>query len=422
EAEMAALLTALDGRFVRPGPAGAPTRGRADVLPTGRNLYSVDGRGVPTRAAWTLGRASAEELVRAYTQEHGRYPRRIALSAWGTANMRTGGDDIAQALALLGAAPTWDAASHRVSGFEIIPTGELRRARVDVVFRVSGFFRDAFPSQMDLIESAARAVAALDEPSDVNPLKERLEGETLSPTVFGAAPQSYGAGLRQRIERGDWETRGDLAEAFLGASAFAYGAGREGEAMGAALRASLAASDAVAHNQDHREGDLLETTDFAEFEGGLAASIETLKGAPVPIFHMDHSDTEAPRARTLEAEIALILRGRATSPRWIAAMRRHGHRGAQELAITTTALLAFAATTHAVADHQFEALHEAYLIDPDVRDWLGDVNPDARAEIASRLDEAIRRGLWHPRRNSAADHVAALSTKGQAHTKDQTHV
>ncbi len=410
-AETAALMTALDGRFVRPGPAGAPTRGRADVLPTGRNLYSVDGRSVPTRAAWALGRASAEELVRAYAQDHGRYPRRIAMSAWGTANMRTGGDDIAQALALMGAQPTWDAASHRVAGFDIIPTGALKRARVDVVFRVSGFFRDAFPAQMDLIESAARAIALLDEPADVNPLKERLDGDTLSPTVFGSAPQAYGAGLRQRIERGDWTTRGDLGDAFLGASAFAYGAGREGEDAMDALRASLGASDAVAHNQDHREGDLLETTDFAEFEGGLAASIETLKGAAVPVFHMDHSDLQRPQARTLEAEIALIIRGRATSPRWIAAMQRHGHRGAQELAITATALLAFAATTDAVADHQFEALHEAYLVDPSVRDWLSDVNPDARREIAARLDEAIRRNLWRPRRNSAADHVAGLAQK-----------
>ena len=408
-AETAALLTALDGRFVRPGPAGAPTRGRADVLPTGRNLYSVDGRAVPTRAAWGLGRASAEELVLAYAQEHGAYPRRIAMSAWGTANMRTGGDDVAQALALMGARPTWDAVSHRVSGFEIVPCSELRRARVDVVFRVSGFFRDAFPAQMDLIESAARAIAALDEPADVNPLKDRFDGETLSPTVFGSAPQAYGAGLRQRIVQGDWETRGDLGEAFLAASGFAYGAGREGEDAHAALMASLAASDAVAHNQDHREGDILETTDFAEFEGGLAAAIESLRGQAVPVFHMDHADPAHPRARKLEAEIALVLRGRATSPRWIAAMRRHGHRGAQELAITATALLAFAATTDAVADHQFEALHEAYMVDADVRDWLGQANPDALAEIAARLDEAIRRGLWHPRRNSAADHVAALA-------------
>ncbi len=288
KAETTALLAGLDGRAVAPGPSGAPSRGRPDVLPTGRNFYSVDPRAIPTPAAWQLGWHSAGLVVERYAQEHGNYPARLALSAWGTANMRTGGDDIAQAMALIGARPTWEGASGRVSGFEILPHSVLDRPRVDVTLRISGFFRDAFPGLIDLFDSAVRAVAALDEPETVNPLAARvaadraaLEGAGITPDeasrragyrIFGSKPGAYGAGLQTLIDERIWQSEADLADAYLGWSQWAYGAGSEGHAERGLFEARLADADAVLHNQDNREHDLLDSDDYYQFEGGLAVA------------------------------------------------------------------------------------------------------------------------------------------------------
>ena len=411
--ELAGLLTALDGRFIPPGPSGAPTRGRIDVLPTGRNFHSVDTRAVPTEAAWSLGQASAERLVLQYRQDHGAWPKRIALSAWGTANMRTGGDDVAQALALIGVRPVWDAASRRVTGFEILTLAELKRPRVDIVFRISGFFRDAFPTQIDLLDSAVRAVAARDEPDEANPVRERLRAEdaggadeTRLFSIFGAEPGAYGAGLKRLVEQGAWDNRSDLAEAYLDGGSHAFGAGRD-QAARARFAELLASVDAVAHNQDSREFDLLDTGDMFEFEGGLACAVEHLSGTPPAVYHNDHSGVR-PVIRRLEHELALIVRGRAANPKWISGMRRHGYRGAAELAATVSALLGFSATTGLVSDSHFEALFEAYLVDPEIRGFLADKNPAALRDIAARFAEAIRRGLWRPRRNSAGPFLDEL--------------
>ncbi|HEX3411577.1 MAG TPA: cobaltochelatase subunit CobN, partial [Stellaceae bacterium] len=302
-AEIAGLLAGLDGRFVPPGPSGAPSRGRPEVLPTGRNFYSVDTRAVPTQAAWQLGWKSAALLVERHTQEYGDYPARVALSAWGTANMRTGGDDIAQAMALLGTRPVWERWSGRVTGFEILPASVLDRPRVDVTLRVSGFFRDAFPGLIDLFDSAARAVAALDEPPSLNPLAERvaadrrmLEGQGVPPQeadrragyrVFGSKPGAYGAGLQVMIDERIWDDEADLAEAYLGWSGYAYGAGCEGRGERAMLEARLAATDAVLHNQDNREHDLLDSDDYYQFEGGLALVVRRLSGRAPAVWHND---------------------------------------------------------------------------------------------------------------------------------------
>src|SRR5580698_5067816 len=201
-AESLGLLRALGGQFVPPGPAGAPARGRLDVLPTGRNLYAIDPRSAPTRNAWEIGRRAAEKIVKRYAQDHGEWPKRIVLDLWGSATMRTGGDDLAQAFALIGCRPTWDAASTRVSGFEVLPLAMLGRPRVDVTLRISGLFRDVFPSQIALFSAAVRDVAALEESADENPLAG-IEGASLA-RVFGAAPGSYGVGLGRRIAEGQW--------------------------------------------------------------------------------------------------------------------------------------------------------------------------------------------------------------------------
>ncbi len=423
--EIAGLLAGLDGRFVAPGPSGAPTRGRPDVLPTGRNFYSVDCRVVPTPAAWQLGWRSAMQLVERHRQEHGDWPRAVALSAWGTANMRTGGDDIAQALALMGARPTWDAASRRVTGFEILPLDLLDRPRVDVTLRVSGFFRDAFPGQIDLVDSAARAVAALDEPPDRNPLADRVARDAArlvaqgldaararrraGHRVFGSKPGAYGAGLQALIDERGWRGDADFARAYLAWGGYAYGAGAEGEAAHGLLESRLATAEAVLHNQDNREHDLLDSDDYYQFEGGLAAAVRHFSGRQPALYHNDHSRPERPVVRTLADEIGRVVRARAANPKWIAGVMRHGYKGAFEMAATVDYLFAFAATARVVADHHFDAVFDAYLGDERVLDFLRRSNPAAAREMAERLIEACERGLWRPRANSARARLAAVA-------------
>ncbi|ASP32689.1 cobaltochelatase subunit CobN [Labrenzia sp. VG12] len=425
--ETQAILTALSGGFVEPGPSGAPSRGRPDVLPTGKNFYSVDVRAVPTETAWRLGWQSASLVADRYFQEEGDWPTSLVLTCWGTANMRTGGDDIAQALALIGAKPVWEQASGRVTGFEILKLSELGRPRIDVTLRVSGFFRDAFPHQMDLFDSAVRAVGALEEPAEANPVAARMraEAERLRAEgfdaetakqragfrVFGSKPGAYGAGLQALIDEGIWQERGDFAEAFLTWGGYAYGGGAEGAGARTELENRLGAVDAVLHNQDNREHDLLDSDDYYQFEGGLAATVETLKGEAPRIYHNDHSRPERPVVRSLSEEIGRVVRGRAANPKWIRGVMRHGYKGAFEMVATLDYLFAFAATTRTVGDHHFDQLYEAYLDNPEVLEFLQDANPAGLREMLDRFLETIDRGLWTPRRNSTHAALADLKTK-----------
>ena len=425
EAEIAAMLSGLDGRFVAPGPSGAPTRGRLDVLPTGRNFYSVDVRALPTPAAWHLGWKSASLLVERHMQEHGEWPRTMGLSAWGTANMRTGGDDIAQALALMGARPRWDTASRRVIGFEILPVSLLGRPRVDVMLRVSGFFRDAFPGLIDLVDAVARDIAALDEPAADNPLAMRVAADSAALIaqgmaagdarrragfrVFGSKPGAYGAGLQALIDERGWQTDGDLARAYVAWGGYAYGQGAEGVAEHGLFERRLGAIEAVVHNQDNREHDLLDSDDYYQFEGGMVAAVHHASGARPAVYHNDHSRPESPKIRTLDEEIARVVRARVVNPKWIAGVMRHGYKGAFEMAATVDYMFAFAATARAVKDHHFDAVYDAYMRDEKVRDFLEKANPAALRDMAERLLEAQERGLWRPRLNTAHVHLAKLA-------------
>ncbi|WDZ78654.1 cobaltochelatase subunit CobN [Ensifer adhaerens] len=429
-AEMAGFLTGLDGRFVAPGPSGAPTRGRPDVLPTGRNFYSVDSRSVPTPAAYELGKKSAELLIRRYLQDHGEWPSSFGLTAWGTANMRTGGDDIAQALALIGARPTWDMVSRRVMGYEIVPLAVLGRPRVDVTLRISGFFRDAFPDQIALFDKAIRAVGALEEDDADNMIAARMRAEArrleaegveaqeaarrASYRVFGAKPGAYGAGLQALIDEKGWESKADLAEAYLTWGAYAYGAGEEGKAERDLFEERLRTIEAVVQNQDNREHDLLDSDDYYQFEGGMSAAAEHLGGNRPAIYHNDHSRPEKPVIRSLEEEIGRVVRARVVNPKWIDGVMRHGYKGAFEIAATVDYMFAFAATTGAVRDHHFEAAYQAFVVDERVADFLRDRNPAAFAELAERLLEAIDRSLWTPRSNSARFELSGI---GKAETR-----
>ncbi len=425
--EIANLLAGLNGNFVPPGPSGAPTRGRLDVLPTGKNFYSVDNRAIPTPTAWTLGQKSAENMLIRHFQDHGTYPKAMGLSVWGTSNMRTGGDDIAQALALIGVKPKWDHASWRVTGYEIIPLPKLARPRIDITLRISGFFRDAFPTQIELFDKAIRDVGTLDEPEADNPIAARMRQETselvksgLDQTeavrlagfrIFGAKPGAYGAGLQALIDEKLWAERSDLAAAYITWGSYAYGKDATGERDEASFSRRLKRIEAVVHNQDNREHDLLDSDDYYQFEGGMTAAVEQTSGTRPLVYHNDHSRPEKPVTRTLEEEIGRVMRSRVTNPKWINGVRRHGYKGAFEIAATVDYMFAFAATTGAVKSHHFELAYDAFINDADVRQFIKDNNPHALKEIAERFNEALTRNLWTPKSNSAYNELERLMEK-----------
>jgi cobaltochelatase CobN len=400
--ERAGLLAALDGRRVAPGPAGAPSRGRPDVLPTGRNLTSIDPRAIPTRTADAIGRRAAAEVVRRYLQDHGDHPRALVIDLWASASLRTGGDDLAQALAYLGVQPVWDESSRRVTGIEVMPLATLDRPRIDVTLRISGLFRDIFESQIALFDLAVRKVAALDEDDADNPLATAgRRGDDLS-RVFGGAPGSYGAQAADVALDGQWQTREDLGTAYLCAVTHAYGGG-DALRPSDGFRASVSNADLLVHPQDDRERDVLDGDGVADYAGGFAAAAAMLGNTP-ELYHLDTSQPAAPRARRLAEEIARVVRGRLANPRWIAGMLEHGHRGVAEIAQGVDALYAFAATAE-VPGHLFDATHAALIADESVLAAMLERNPQAAAAISARLRDALERGLWATRRNSVASEL-----------------
>jgi cobaltochelatase CobN len=408
--ELYQLCRGLSGRFVPPGPSGAPSRGRPDVLPTGRNFFSVDTRMIPTPTAWALGEKSAALLVERFVQDNGDYPRSIGLSVWGTATMRTGGDDIAQAFALLGVRPQWAEGSFRVTDFEVLPGKRLDRPRVDVTLRVSGFFRDAFANVMQMFDAAVQRVAELDEPEEINPIRARIQRETAELQargldaasarqqagfrVFGAKPGAYGAGLQGLIDSRDWQDDADLANAYLSWGGYAYGQKVYGAEDRDGFARRLAQIQAVVQNQDNREHDLLDSDDYYQFHGGMSAAVRHLSGRQPAMLFGDHSNPQAPKVRNLAEEISRVMRARVTNPKWIDGVKRHGYKGAFEMAATVDYLFAFDATTGVVRDDQYASLTDAYLGDPSTREFLQRHNPDALLDISERLLEAIQRGLW----------------------------
>ncbi len=406
-AERAALLMALDGRHVPPGPSGAPSRGRQDVLPTGRNLFTADPRHLPTATAMDLGRLAADEVVRAYLQDHGDYPRAVVIDLWGSATLRTGGEEIAQGLHLMGCRPIWDVASGRVTGIEVLPPAAIGRPRVDVTWRISGLFRDVFPAQLALLDAAARAVAAREDEADDNPLAVSVRAGGTVARIFGSAPGSYGAGIEDHLASGRFTDRAELGRAYLDATAFAYG-GPDGTASpsGDAFAHRIADADALIHGADDPGRDLLDGGEDVAFMGGFAAAAFTL-GRAADLVVLDTSDPHRPRARRLRDALARIVHGRV-SRRFIAGQMRHGPRGASEFTETVDRLIGFAETTHDVPGDLLDQLHAAYLGDPDVRAFLLRENPAAAQAMAARFEDARRRGLWHPRRNDLDGDLTAL--------------
>jgi cobaltochelatase CobN len=393
-AERQALLDALDGRRIDAGPSGSPYRGRGDVLPTGRNLFTTDPRAVPTRAAYAQGVRLADELVRRHLQDEGDWPRGLVVDLWGSATMRTAGEEFAMALHLLGCRPVWDAGSERVSGVEVLPIAELDRPRLDVTLRVSGLFRDVFPTLSTLFGQAVRALAARDEAPDWNP----YAGHAATARVYGPAPGSFGLGMGAALSDYGDEGRHAAGDAWLAASSWALDAGdARHDAEG--LRNRVAAAEAFVHLQDLPETDLLLAEDYAAHEAGFAAA-QAITGGRAALWHLDATDPARPRARQLPEEIARVVHARAANPRWIAGMRAHGFRGGAEIAATLEHMAAFAHLAGAVAPHLFDLYHEATLGDPEVTRFLQEANPQALEAMRARFRALLDAGLWVSRSNS----------------------
>ncbi|MEV5398889.1 cobaltochelatase subunit CobN [Streptomyces cellulosae] len=400
--EIGHILRALDGGYVPAGPSGSPTRGLVNVLPTGRNFYSVDPKAIPSRLSWEVGQSLADSLVQRYLQDTGAYPTSVGLTVWGTSAMRTQGDDIAEILALLGCRPVWDDASRRVTGFEVVPLEELGRPRIDVTVRISGFFRDAFPHVVGLIDDAVRAVAELDEPASQNFVKAHADEDTAehgdrrraTVRIFGSKPGAYGAGLLPLIDARNWRSDADLAEVYAVWGGYAYGRGLDGRAARGDMETAFRRIAVAAKNVDTREHDLVDADDYFQYHGGMVAMVRHLTGASPEAYVGDSATPDQVRTRTLGEETHRVFRARVVNPRWMAAMRRHGYKGAFEMAATVDYLFGYDATAGVVDDWMYEKLSAEYVFSPENRDFMKKSNPWALRGITERLLEAADRGLW----------------------------
>ncbi len=400
--EIDQVLRALEGRFIAAGPSGSPLRGLVNVLPTGRNFYSVDPKAVPSRLAWETGVAMADSLLTRYRTDHGDWPRSVGLSVWGTSAMRTSGDDIAEVLALLGVRPVWDDASRRVVDLEAIGLDELGRPRIDVTVRISGFFRDAFPHVVTMLDDAVRLVAGLDEPVEQNyvrahsqaDLAEHGDERRSTTRIFGSKPGTYGAGLLQLIDSRNWRDDADLAEVYTAWGGFAYGRGLDGRPAADDMSMQYRRIVVAAKNTDCREHDIADSDDYFQYHGGMVATVRALTGQAPVAYIGDNTRPEAVRTRTLSEETARVFRSRVVNPRWMAAMRRHGYKGAFEMAATVDYLFGYDATAGVLADWMYEQLTEKYVLDQENRKFLDESNPWALHGMAERLLEAVGRGMW----------------------------
>ena len=400
--EITNTLHALDGGYVPAGPSGSPLRGLVNVLPTGRNFYSVDPKAIPSRLAYQTGQAMAESLLRRHLDETGIYPPSVGLSVWGTSAMRTSGDDIGEVLALLGVVPVWDAASRRVTGLEPIPLAELGRPRIDVTVRISGFFRDAFPHVLAMLDDAVRLVADLDEPPEQNfvrahahrDLADHGDQRRATTRIFGSKPGAYGAGILPLMEAGNWRNDADLAEVYTAWGGFAYGRDLDGIPARRDMETNYRRIAVAAKNIDTVEHDIADSDDYYQYHGGMVATVRALTGAEPKAYVGDSTTPDAVRTRSLTEETARVFRARVVNPRWIGAMQRHGYKGAFELAATVDYLYGFDATAGVVTDGMYAQLAESYVLDKQNQDFMKHANPWALRGIIEKLNEAADRGLW----------------------------
>jgi len=410
--ELSSVLCASDGGYVSPGPSGAPTRGMADILPTGRNFYSVDPQAIPSQAAWKVGVAQADALLKRYLADEGRYPESLGIVIWGCPTMRTKGDDIAEILSLMGVRPVWEEKSGRVRDLELIPMEELKRPRVDVTLRISGFFRDAFPNIVDLVDKAVELVAGQKEPPEQNYLAKHVAADVLEKTaagidedqarieatyrIFGCRPGAYGAGVSDAIDSKNWKSELDLAEIYVKWGGYAYGKKNYGVTVPDEFRKRLSRLDLTVKNEDTREYDMLDGDDFYSYHGGMIAAVKALKGELPRSYCGDSSDPDRVKTRSTVEETKHIFRARILNPKWIESMKRHGYKGAGDISRMVDIAFGWDATAEVLEDWMYEELANKYALDKEMQDWLKDVNPHALQNITERLLEAVERGMWQP--------------------------
>jgi cobaltochelatase CobN len=400
--EMGNLLRGLEGGYVPAGPSGSPTRGMVNVLPTGRNFYSVDPKALPSALSWEVGQGLADDLLRRYLEEEGRYPETVGIVVWGTAAMRTQGDDIAEILALLGVRPVWNEESRRVTGLETISLEELGRPRIDVTVRISGFFRDAFPNLIALVDEAVRTVDALDEPDEMNFVKkhaneEKKEGaddRRATTRIFGSKPGAYGAGLLPLMDARNWRSDEDLAEVYAVWGGYAYGKGLDGVEARGEMEANLRRTEVAVKNIDNREHDLFDSDDYFQYHGGMIAAVRVLTGRDPKAYIGDSADPSRVKTRDLSEEARRVFRSRVANPKWIEAMQHHGYKGAFELSATVDYLFGYDATANVVEDWMYRDVTRKYVLDEEVREFMQESNPWALRAVSERLLEAAERGLW----------------------------
>ncbi|MGH8907481.1 MAG: cobaltochelatase subunit CobN, partial [Egibacteraceae bacterium] len=402
EREIARLLDGLAGRYIPAGPSGSPTRGRVDVLPTGKNFYSVDPKGLPSELSWAVGQRLATDLCERYRRETGEWPSSIGIIVWGTSAMRTHGDDISEILALLGVRPVWRPETRRVTGLELISLEELGRPRVDVTVRISGFFRDAFPNLVQLIDDAVALVAGLQEPAAGNPIAAHVRADLAAGVdarratarVFGSKPGAYGAGLLPLIDARNWQTDADLAEVYATWGGYAYGRGLDGVQARDDMSRTFSRIRVAVKNTDTREHDLFDSDDYFQYHGGMVAAVRALTGSSPRAYVGDSHDPARVKTRDLREETARVFRSRVANPKWIDAMRRHGYKGAFELSATVDYLFGYDATAGVVEDWMYAQLAERYVFDTEVRAFMQRSNPWALRAVTERLLEAADRRLW----------------------------
>jgi cobaltochelatase CobN len=408
--EITHLLAGLRGEYVPAGPGGAPTRGMTNALPTGRNFYAIDVRAIPSRFAWTVGMRLGNALLRTAQERDGAYPRSIAVTVWGTANMRTQGDDVAEILWLLGVRPVWHEENGRIVDLEIVSLAELQRPRIDVTVRISGFFRDSFPGVVTLIDRAVAIVADLEESDEENYVRAATRADEQERAragasqhearrrsrfrVFGNKPGAYGTGVFALITNGSWNDERDIAQTYLASSGFAYGAHAYGEPAPAEFRARMRTCAIAVQNQDNREHDIFDGDAYLQHHGGMIAAMRTLGNEAASALFGDSSNPETPKVRTLAEEARRVFRSRVINPKWMAGMRRHGYKGALEMAATVDYLFGYDATAGVVEDWMYEHVAQTYLLDEENRAFLQEANPWSAHEIGERLLEAAQRGLW----------------------------
>ena len=390
--EIGNLLSGCAGIYIPPGPSGLITRGKPEVLPTGRNFYSLDPFRIPTRAAWRIGMRLAESVIAKYVEDQERIPENIGMYWMASDVMWADGEQLAQIFSLIGVEPVWT--DGKVRSFRVTPLEELGRPRIDVTVRMSGILRDCFYTCVELLDDAIREVAALDEPSDMNFIRKHALAGSGTARIFGSQPGTYGNGVSLAVYASAWKEEADLADVFIEWNSYAYGRDAFGEESREIFSTQLATVDLTFNKTVTDEYDLLGCCGYFGTHGGLTRAVRTLSKHVVPAYYGDTRDRDRVGIRTLAEEIRRVVRAKLLNPKWIEGMKRHGYKGAGDISRQVGTVYGWEATTEEVDDRIFDDIARTFVLDQEMRQFFAGENPWALEEIGRRLLEAHGRGLW----------------------------